>query len=50
MRDEFPKMLYQGKAQKIVASSDEQKAAEKDGWHEFGKEKKKPGRPKKAED
>ncbi len=50
MKQEFPKMLYKGEANTIVVNADEQKAAEKEGFHEFGKEKKKAGRPKKADD
>lgn len=45
---EFPKMLYKGDEHTIVPSKEEQADAEKQGWHEFGKEPKRRGRPPKV--
>lgn len=62
MIQEFPKMLYQGDAQRVVADADEQAAAIAEGWHLYGEqpkveaeaqeaaaEPKKPGRKPKVE-
>lgn len=36
MFQEFPKMLYQGEAHQVVDGADQEAAARKDGWHDFG--------------